>query len=669
MPTSLLNRALTVLLPAAVAFIAYWSTLGHQMVWDDTTLLRPDVLAKAWGPLPFSVNYFRPLGVWSLAVEANIWQGDPAGHHLGNAALHAINTGLVAALLRGLIDRDGPGWKAAILALVFGLHPVLVEGIVFISSRFDLLLTAGLLLALLAESRLSGLLRPLAIGGAFLLAAMSKETAAGFPLILLTFQLAHGISPRQRWRSYLAVVIGGLLYLGMRASALDALFTPGLTDVIDAGNPLQHLLLIGRSFETYLLLIVWPFGNLTPIHYADLPLSTASRASWRSLIVMVAAIVGVIALIRRNPAAGWMFTAAFAALAPAMNLVPLQLTGGAFVAERYLVLPLVFFVLGLSATVSPWLRWTPDRAPIAITAIGVWAAAALVTIQSVSTHWYSQQTLWRWGLEVAPKSSLPAVNLSERLNASGRPEEGLAMAQEALRRNNQAPMAWNNQGQAMFLLGRYADAAKSFEKATQLEPKTAFFWSNLGASYMEMGDLQAAEATLLNKALPLDPGNPDAVLNLAGVYLKAGRLDKAKEQIDAVLLTQDHPRALSLQQQVRDPRGWIQLADFLRSQKDFTGAQAALDQARALGGAPVDIAVSWSSILIEAGSPAQAASVIRQALPVAPEDPRLPYNMGVAALNDNAVAEARVWFSRAATIAPDWPPPRERLDALQTAQP
>lgn len=175
---------------ALLAFLLYLPTLHGGLVWDDPLILyhplyRPplDWVAVPRAPLVFSLNYFRPLAVATLALL-----GDAAtAQHLLNILLHALNTALVGLLALRLYGRTEQSAGDIIVApLLYAVHPALVEGVAFISGRFDLLLTTFLLLALLADHALRGwgLCCSLAVGGCLLLATLSKEMAAGFLLVL-----------------------------------------------------------------------------------------------------------------------------------------------------------------------------------------------------------------------------------------------------------------------------------------------------------------------------------------------------------------------------------------------------------------------------------------------------------------------------------------------------
>ena len=204
------------LIPALAVILLYLPVVKHQFVWDDTIFLRdmpayrnPDLwLDSLFRPFVLSPNYFRPLAVLTFVGELRLKGLDPAIFHATNLFLHALNTMLVALLAMQMTAKwyhDAAfGFYPAHLiplsaACLYGFHPALIEGVAFISSRFDLLMTACLLLALLADgmgrssenpSRSTQVKRALLVGVFFLLAALAKEMAVAFALALPFWHLA-----------------------------------------------------------------------------------------------------------------------------------------------------------------------------------------------------------------------------------------------------------------------------------------------------------------------------------------------------------------------------------------------------------------------------------------------------------------------------------------------
>ena len=74
----------------------------------------------------------------------------PWGHHLTSVLLHALNTVLVFLFLRSL---TGAFWRSALVAALFGLHPLHVESVAWVAERKDVLSTCFGLLSLIFYAR------------------------------------------------------------------------------------------------------------------------------------------------------------------------------------------------------------------------------------------------------------------------------------------------------------------------------------------------------------------------------------------------------------------------------------------------------------------------------------------------------------------------------------
>lgn len=113
----------------------------------------------------FDYNPFRFLLLCTLALQYNTTGIDTVPFHLVNLFIHALNAWLVYGIARRIIARAGP-WKggapleawALAAALLFAVHPLLVEGVTYISGRSSSLATTAYLAAFLV---LDGLLREL----------------------------------------------------------------------------------------------------------------------------------------------------------------------------------------------------------------------------------------------------------------------------------------------------------------------------------------------------------------------------------------------------------------------------------------------------------------------------------------------------------------------------
>src|SRR5437764_11830188 len=152
---SITPRALAWL--GAAAALAAWTIFAYSpawhggFIWDDDRyvthnylLIAPDGLRRIWFSLDAPSQYF-PLAYTVLRVERSLWDLNPAGYHWVNIFLHLANTLLVWWILARL--RIPGAWLAA---AIFGVHPVQVESVAWISELKNVLMGFFFLLTLSA---------------------------------------------------------------------------------------------------------------------------------------------------------------------------------------------------------------------------------------------------------------------------------------------------------------------------------------------------------------------------------------------------------------------------------------------------------------------------------------------------------------------------------------
>jgi len=157
--------------PAAVlTFFAFLPTLQNGFVeWDDqyNFLLNTSYRGLGWTQLrwmftAFHTGHYTPLPWITLGADYLVWGLDPFGYHLTNLLLHAANAIVVYLLALRLLGSTVPGAAArprplraaaALVALVFSLHPLRVESVAWATERRDVLCGLFYLLAVLVYLR------------------------------------------------------------------------------------------------------------------------------------------------------------------------------------------------------------------------------------------------------------------------------------------------------------------------------------------------------------------------------------------------------------------------------------------------------------------------------------------------------------------------------------
>ncbi len=129
---------------AVITWLFYSVSLSNQFTnWDDLGYVKDNPLVKDLSAegiknifsLPVMGNY-HPLTILSYAIEYSFFGLDPWIYHFDNLLLHVLVTILVFYFVKQLTAKP---LAAVIAALLFGLHPMHVESVAWISGRKDMM--------------------------------------------------------------------------------------------------------------------------------------------------------------------------------------------------------------------------------------------------------------------------------------------------------------------------------------------------------------------------------------------------------------------------------------------------------------------------------------------------------------------------------------------------
>ena len=77
---------------------------------------------------------WHPVTWLSHMLDYQLYGAKPWGHHLSSVLIHALNTALLFVVM---IRMTGAVWRSLFVALLFGLHPLRVESVAWVSERKD----------------------------------------------------------------------------------------------------------------------------------------------------------------------------------------------------------------------------------------------------------------------------------------------------------------------------------------------------------------------------------------------------------------------------------------------------------------------------------------------------------------------------------------------------
>src|SRR2546427_563635 len=197
--------------------------VGNDFVdWDDNLnfVTNPYYRGLGWTELRWMLTatvtgHYIPVTWMTLGLDYVLWGMNPAGYHLTNLVLHALNTVLFALiairLLRLARPRTGETalWAGTVTAaLFFSLHPLRAETVAWVTERRGLLsaffsLVTALTYVRMAAAEGAPRRRWLAVSvGSYAMALASKAAVVPLPLVLLLMDVYPLGRLPARWRTW-----------------------------------------------------------------------------------------------------------------------------------------------------------------------------------------------------------------------------------------------------------------------------------------------------------------------------------------------------------------------------------------------------------------------------------------------------------------------------------
>jgi hypothetical protein len=435
----------------------YLRVVGFDYVWDDTdiflgridTLMRMEFsLSELGKPFLGSLEYFRPLTVLTYYLDVSIAGFDPGFSHAVNLAIFILNVVLVFSVCRLLAEGTGhraPVLAAFLAALIYALHPAMIEATAWISGRFDLLVTFFILAATrIYLSKTKPLLKIVLVSGMTLLSLLCKETGVVFPLTILCLWIAthpheQGNAPfpgkalRENAGFLLAFCLVFALYLVMRLNVEGNAYLRTMAQ-IDLAYLVEKGFLALESIKLYLVLSFLPFLSVSAQHPMDHAFSAWSARDVLGNLLTLAILGGVfyLAIRKRSPAA-WIFIAGLTYLFLVLHVIPLRMNRN-LASDRFLSAPLAFWVMAVVLVrderilSSPFLQrmfssmrlFSPRG--LLLGTMTCWILFSGLTTYTTIPLWKNSLSLWSWTYSLYPGDWFTRSKYTLALLSSGRPD-------------------------------------------------------------------------------------------------------------------------------------------------------------------------------------------------------------------------------------------------------
>jgi tetratricopeptide (TPR) repeat protein len=524
----------------------YLHAISNGFIWDDDDYVTANQLLRSAHGLfqiwfrPTILPQYYPLVHTSFWIEYHLWGLHPAGFHATNVLLHAANSLLLWALLRRL--RVPGAWLAGAL---FGVHPVMVESVAWITERKNVL--SGLFYFLsamfyvrfaLAENGRRRLADYAAALILFVCALLSKTVTCSLPAALLVITWwKRGRITRRDLLPLIPFFLAGIGF-GIGTAVLEKVRVGATGKAWDL-TLVERILIAGRALWFYVSKLVYP-TRLTFI-YPRWHISQTAPLQYSFPAAAIAVLCALFALrtrIGRGPAAAaFIFTGTLFPALGFINVYPMKFS---FVADHFQYhASAALLALGAAgiAMAGHRIRAVPKVVLCA-------APAALIALFSWQT-WHQTliykdyATVWEDTLAKNPDSPIALTSVASVRTAQGRRPEAIALYRKTLKINPEDDVADFNLGKILLEEGQNEEAAKYLAESIRVSPDCSHCHYTYAVLLAQAGNLQEA-VEHYKEALRTETDDPLIHYNYGVTLTQMNRTqDALHEFLEAIRLKPD----------------------------------------------------------------------------------------------------------------------------------
>jgi len=461
-----------------IGLILFLPTLTHGFVWDDEEQVVNNQAVQSIKNIPdlfggstfnsggggYSIGmYYKPMMSVVFAILYSLSGGKAWLFHFLQVCLHIVNALLVYAIFKNLFAKEkyanSIGWWSS---LVFLIHPINVESVVYISALQDTLFFffgSFSLFLIISFRYLNKVILYPSFGCLLFLSLLSKETGIVWFFIIPIYYLLFDKKPKMIRDYFILATYAFIFYVFLRFGVAQVGLnkTEGISPMMRV-EWWQRLMSLPKALSYYLENFFFPNRLAVAQHWIVDKVSLTDF--WLPMVLvglLAVLLIGLYFLVREQKKLlllYYFFSIWFLlGLGIHSQIIPLDMT----VADRWFYLPVVGLLGLLNLSIIVALQ--KFKRPRAFFVIG----GLIVLILFVRS--FIRVGNWKDGLTLFGRD----INISTN-----------AFDLE------------NNYGVELFRAGRLEEAKVHFVKSTELAPYWWSNWNNLGVVYQREGNLEKA---------------------------------------------------------------------------------------------------------------------------------------------------------------------------------
>lgn len=494
----------------AVTIISFYPSLSCGFTnWDDDKYVTDNLLIRnlTWHNVKtmfttFQNQWYYPVVSLSFAVEYYFFGLNPRIYHVTNLVLHVLNVLCVYWFIFLLIRNH---LVSFIAALLFTVHPLRVESVVWITERKDLLFSLFFLLSSIAyiyysqKGKIVYYILSLLL---FIISLFSKQMAATLPFTLLLIDFFIG---RLNWKA----LINKIPYI-IASAAMVFIILFHNKYLSQSTAQFAELSWYHYFFVASYVLLFHLYKILLPVHLCAIyPFPDEMYKGilpiwfWISPAVVIALAVMTYYVYRVSKMAAFGLIFFVLNIFPVLQLIPIITFEIA--ADRFTYIPFIGLALVFALSFN-WLclSWAPmARRPLR------YGAAALFAILMVilSTMTSLRCGVWR---------------------------DSLTLWNDVQRQYPDLWVSYTNRGIMYGEMGQYDNAFRDLNRAIELFPTATPSYINRSLVFRRTNNPDRAIEDL-NTALAIEPRNPTILLHRGICFAMKKSYDRALADFSAVL--------------------------------------------------------------------------------------------------------------------------------------
>lgn len=511
-----------------ISFITLSPVLQNGFTnWDDkayvteNTLIRDastDGLLKLFLPENKTMDTYTPLTLVSFALEYSLVGLSPFLYHLDNLILHLLNILLVFLIIKKL----GVNIRVAFfVALLFGIHPMHVESVAWVTERKDTLFGLFFLGSILSyqyfiDKEKEWYKSPsfwLAIF-LFILSMLSKPQATCLPVVLLLFDWYQ--KEKLNLKDFINKIPFLLIAFFFGILALNEM-------IPSTGNHSLWDKTVLSSYATLLYLQKLFYPIPVSAHY---PFPGQGGEGYPIMVYLsffISLAFSLVVLFRAKKNKNLFFGYFFFLITLGLTLHFIKVNS-AIIYDRFTYISYIGLFFAIGVLLDKWFQ--TSKTPTIAVFLLITTSSVFISY-SRTKDWKDSRTLWNATIKDCPESFMAYGMRANYYREQGNTPKALQDYITCADKNPQFSDCHNNAGLILSQKGEFERAIEYFTKAYQID--TSFYWHalfNRAIAYDAIGNYEQAISDI-NSVIKRAPDKPIYRIFHAVVSEKMGKLEDA----------------------------------------------------------------------------------------------------------------------------------------------